>query len=160
MSLFFNKHIAKEPIMKKSMVIFCIAVFVFGMVEPVRALTILFEDFEDSSGFTLAAVGSYWNIAPLTGTASYPSQFRQGGSSQDGNIFYGSNAKEASDSPAATMTIVLPDLSIYTNLELNVALAAAEYENLDPDRGIFEPTHRDSLHIIGATTASLPDLGP
>jgi hypothetical protein len=41
-----------------------------------------------------------------------------------------------------------------------VALAAAEHENIVPDRGIFEPTHRDSLHIIGATTISLPDLGP
>lgn len=147
--------------MRKLTVFLFVMVLVFALVGMAKAEVILFEDFEDSSGFTLAGcVPLYWGIAPLSGTASYPSHFRQGSSSQDGNIFYGSNAKEHSDSPAATMTIVLPDLSVYTNLELTVALAAAEYEDLVPDRGIFEPTHRDSLHIIGATTISLPDLGP
>ena len=135
--------------MKKILVFLCAMLLVFAITGMAKAEVILFEDFEDSSGFTLAGcVPLYWGIAPLSGTASIPSQFQQGSSSQDGNIFYGSLAKENSSSPAATMTIVLPDLSGYTNLELNVALAAAE--------GIWEPTHRDSLHIIGGTTISPP----
>jgi hypothetical protein len=64
-------------------------------------------------------------------------------------IFYGSRAKDGTGL-AATMTIVLPDLSGYTCLELTVALAAAE--------GIWEPTHRDSLHIIGGTTIFPPNI--
>jgi len=135
--------------MRKLTVFLCVMVLVFALVGVTKAELILFEDFEDSSGFTLGgAVPLYWNIAPLSGTASIPSQFLQGSSSQDGNIFYGSLAKENSLSPAATMTIALSDLSGYTNLELTVALAAAE--------GIWEPTHRDSLNILGGTTISPP----
>jgi len=151
--LFVSEHAKQGETMKRLLVILCAMTFVFTIGGMAQAELILFEEFEDSSGFTIGgAVSTYWDSAPLSGTTSIPSQFRQGSSSQDGNIFYGSRAKDGSISPAATMTIVLPDLSEYINLELNVALAAAE--------GIWEPTHRDSLHIIGATTISLPDLGP
>jgi hypothetical protein len=44
--------------------------------------------------------------------------------------------------------MVLPDFTGYTDLQLTVALAASE--------GIWEPTHRDSLHIIGGTTTIPP----
>ena len=119
---------------------------VFVISGMARAELLLFEDFEDSSGFTLAGcVPAYWGIAPLSGTPSIPSEFEQGSSSQSGMIFYGSRAKENDLSPAATVTIILPDLSGYTNLELTVALAAAVGKR-------WEPTHRDSLHIIGGTT--------
>jgi hypothetical protein len=87
----------------------------------------------------------------LGGTDAIPSNFVQGGS-QDGNIFYGSLAKAGGGAgqPVTTMTIVLPDLSGYENLELRVDLAAPE--------GIWEYTHRDSLHIIGGTTTVPPEL--
>jgi len=136
----------------KSVLSFLIVFFWFLVIPTmVCAELILFEDFEDSSGFTLgggyAQSWIYWGVAPLSGTASVPSNFVQGGG-QSGNIFYGSFAKEYQGSPAATMTISLPDLTGYTNLHLVVALAAPE--------GIWEPTHRDSLHIIGGTTISTP----
>jgi len=117
-----------------------------------KAEIIFVENFNDSSGFTVAGtVPRYWDIAPLAGTALYPSQFTQGASSQDGSIFFGSFAKQSPPSPAATMTIILPDLSGYTNLQLTVALAAA-------DR-IWEPTHRDSFHIIGDIFVPPPGTG-
>jgi hypothetical protein len=106
---------------------------------------VLFEDFEDSSGFTIGGGGAaYWGIAPLSGN-SY-SYFVQGGS-QSGNIFYGSFAKE-SGVPASSMTIDLPDLTPdsnwYTDLQLTVSLAATEGNR-------WEITHRDSLIISGTT---------
>ncbi len=115
-----------------------------------KSEVILFEDFEDSSNLILAGcVPAYWDIAPLHGSVSIPSSFLQGSSSQSGNIFYGSFAKENAGSPAATMTIILPDLSGYTNLKLTVTLASAG--------GLrWEPTHRDSLRIIGSTTIYPP----
>jgi hypothetical protein len=110
-----------------------------------------FEGFDNSSGFTTVANGAlYWGVAPLAGSASIPSQFLQGSSSQSGPIFYGSAAKEYQGAPAATMTIALPDLTNYTNLQLTVSLAAPE--------GVWEPTHRDSLRIIGATTLLPPEV--
>jgi hypothetical protein len=48
--------------------------------------------------------------------------------------------------------MVLPDLTGYTDLQLKVALAAPE--------DVWEPTHRDSLHIIGGTTTTPPIVGP
>jgi len=121
--------------------------FVLTNAGMARADSILFVDFENPGAFTIGGGGAqYWGLAPLAGTASLPSQFQQGSSSQSGMIFYGSFAKAYQGSPAATMTISLPDLTNYTNLQLTVALAAA--------KGIFEPTHRDSLHIIGGTGGS------
>ena len=112
---------------------------------------ILFEDFEDSSGFTIGGGGGYyWGIADLSGYGLAPSNFVQGGG-QSGMIFFGSDVKEYQGSPAATMTITLPDLTGYTDLQLYVALAA-------PDGTRWENTHRDSLHIIGGTTISAPDV--
>lgn len=105
--------------------------------EPV---TIILEGFDDSSGFTISGgSAAHWGISSLTGTT-----FTQGGS-QDGKIFYGSFAKDYFDtsydlSIQSLMTISIPDLTGYTNLTLTVSLAAAER--------IWEPTHRDSLHII------------
>jgi len=117
---------------------------------PANADTILSVGFENSAGFNVgggyAQLWTYWGIAPLSGTASVPSNFVQGGG-QSGNIFYGSYAKAYQGAPAATMTISLPDLSGYTNLQLIVALAA-------PDGTRWENTHRDSLHIIGGTSIS------
>ena len=93
-------------ILKKILMFLCAMLLVFAITGTTRADLILFEDFEDSSGFTLAgAVPLYWGTAPLSGTTSIPSQFQQGSSSQDGNIFYGSLAKENSSSPAATMMV-------------------------------------------------------
>jgi hypothetical protein len=109
-----------------------------------------FEDFENTSGFTIGGGGAqYWGLAPLGGTVSFPSNFSQGTSSQSGTIFYGSFAKQYQGSPAATMTINLPDLSGYKNLKLTVALAA-------PDVSTWETSHRDSLHIIGSATSTPP----
>jgi len=120
------------------MVLVCFA------INSARADLVLFEGFEDSSGFTIGGGGAaYWGVAPLSGTPSIPSYFVQGGS-QSGNIFYGSFAKEYQDSPPATMTISLPDLTWYTDLLLTVALAA-------PDGTQWESTHRDSLIISGTT---------
>ncbi len=82
----------------------------------------------------------------MSGTTSVPSHFVQGGS-QSGNIFYGSFAKASaaggSEEPSPTMTISLPDLTGFTDLQLTVALAAPE--------GIWESSHRDSLYITGTT---------
>jgi hypothetical protein len=124
--------------------------FVFSTVGSTSATIILFENFDDSSALILdGAIPRYWDIAPLGGTTLYSSQFQQGSSSQDGNIFYGVYAKDSSG-VSATMTILLPDLSLYDNLELTVSLAS-------PGR-IWEPTHRDSLHIIGSTTTEPPSI--
>jgi hypothetical protein len=126
--------------MKKLVVTLYVLFVVFAMVGPVKANIILLENFDNSSGFTISGgSAAHWGISPLTGTT-----FTQGGS-QDGNIFYGSFAKDyfdASYDPSlqSLMTISIPDLTGYTNLTLTVSLAAAE--------GIWEPTHRDSLHII------------
>jgi len=107
---------------------------------------IFFEDFEDSSGFTIGGgtATGYWGIAPLSGTASIPSYFVQGGG-QSGNIFYGSFGKDFSNLDASpTMTINLPDLTNHTNLKLTVALAAP----YDPSGTIvWEISHRDKLEI-------------
>jgi hypothetical protein len=127
------------------------AVVVLVGAHNARGEMIFLEDFQDSSGFTID--GGYqepwiqWGIAPLSGTPTYPSSFVQGGT-QSGTIFYGAYAREYRTAPAATMTMILPDLTWYTDLQLTVALAAAE--------NIWEPTHRDSLHIIGGTTTSAP----
>lgn len=126
--------------------------FVFLYIAvPVRAGTILFENFSNSSGLILGGCDpKFWDIAPLGGTTLYPSQFQKGGSSQGGKIFYGVFAKEIGSRFSATMTLLLPDLTKYNNLELSVALAS-------PGR-IWEPTHRDSLHIIGNTTTEAPEI--
>lgn len=118
--------------------------------EQKKCITILFEEnFEDSDGYTRGGNYDrswiYWDIAPLGGTASVPSNFIQGGS-QSGNIFYGSFGKDFSENLSPTMTINLPDLSGYTNLHLVVSLAAA-----DTSRTSWEITHRDSLIINGNT---------
>ncbi len=113
-------------------------------VNSVRADLIHFEGFDDSSGFTIGGgSASYWGIAPLSGVPSAgPSFFVQGGS-QSGNIFHGVFAKQ-SGYPASSMTITLPDLTMYTDLQLTVALAATEGNR-------WEINHRDSLVISGNT---------
>jgi hypothetical protein len=129
--------------------ILALAIFCLGTPwASANETTVFFEGFEDSSGFTLSGgyehYWIYWDIAPLSGTASVPSNFVQGGS-QSGNIFYGSFAKASAaggpEEPSPTMTITLPDLTRYTDLRLIVALAAPE--------GIWESSHRDSLYIDG-----------
>lgn len=131
--------------MRKLLAFLCVMTFVFTIAGIAQSGIILFEDFEDSSGFTLgggyAHSWIYWGIAPLAGTATVPSNFIQGGS-QSGNIFYGSFGK-ASGEPSPTMTISLPDMTGYTNLYLTMSLAAPE--------GIWENSHRDSLYINGNT---------
>ena len=125
----------------------CGMALVLAITGTAHAAILLFEDFEDSSGFTVNdGFALYWGIAPLGGTAALPSYFQQGGS-QSGAIFYGSWAEPGS--VAKTLTIALPDLSGYTNLMLTVALAA-------PDQDRWENTHRDSLHILGGTEISPP----
>ncbi len=100
---------------------------------------ILFEDFEDSSGFTIGgSYEPYWGIAPLGGTGSVPSQFVQGGG-QSGNIFYSSSETDS----RRTMTINLPTLTGYTNLQMTVALAASEET--------WGHLYRDSLYITRET---------
>ena len=99
---------------------------------------ILFEDFEDTSRLTISGSARYWGVASLSGTLSFPSQFAQGGS-QSGKIFYGINGYNK-----PTMTISLPALTGYTNLQMTVALAA-------PDGTRWESSHRDSLIISGTT---------
>lgn len=126
--------------MKKILlVIVGVGLLLFGVVNVSEATLILFEDFEDSSGFTSGGNAVYWGIASLGGTQSYPSYFVQGGN-QSGNIFYGVNGWDSS----AIMTISLPDLTGYTNFQLTMALAA-------PDGTRWENTHRDSLIIRGTT---------
>ena len=64
--------------MKKLLVFLYAIVLMFVISGMARAESILFEDFEDLSGLTLAgAVPAYWGIAPLSGTPSIPSQFEQ-----------------------------------------------------------------------------------
>ena len=129
--------------MKKILVFLSIVLSFFFITKTVQAETILFEGFEDSSGFTIGGgPATYWGIAPLGGTASLPSYFVQGGS-QSGNIFYGSRGKGGPSDPAPTMTVSLPSLTNYTNLQMIVSLAA-------PDCTIstcWEITHRDRLVI-------------
>jgi hypothetical protein len=108
--------------------------------------TIAFFNLADPTALTIGGGGAaFWDLAPLSGTPFLPSQFVQGGSAF-GTIFYGSWAKVGPSSPAATMTIGLPDLSGYENVRLTVALAAYP--------GIWETSHRDSLRIIGGTEGS------
>ena len=111
----------------------------FGLLGAAQASDIFFEGFEDASGIIISGNASYWGIAPLSGTDTYPSYFIQGGS-QSGNIFYGSNGYDST----ATMTINLPDLTGYSDLRLIVSLAA-------PDGTRWESTHRDSLVILGTS---------
>ena len=138
--------------MKKILVFLCAMLLVFAITGMAKAEVILYEDFEDSSGFTISGgSAAHWGIAPLTGT-----NFTQGGS-QDGNIFFGSFAKDYFDdsydlSLQSLMTISIPDLTDYTNLELTVAIASVE--------GVFETTHRDSLHIINGTSGGDCSAGP
>jgi hypothetical protein len=100
---------------------------------------LLVQDFEDTFGFTTRGNARYWGVAPLSGTGAYPSRFREG-ASQSGNIFYGVNGWDST----ATMTIGVPDLTGYTDLQLTMALAA-------PGGTRWESTHRDSLIISGST---------
>lgn len=140
--------------MKKLSLSLCVMTFVIAISGMVRADVILFEDFEDSSGFTIGDVNvgaGYWGLAPLAGTGTFPSQFQQGDSSQSGTIFYGAAVRAYEGSPAGTVTIALPDLSGYTNLKLTVALAAN-------DQYVWENSHRDSLHILAGTTMDPPDV--
>lgn len=128
---------------RKSVLVLVMAIFFTNGTS--LANLILFEDFEDSSGFTIGGgSASYWGIASFSVAASSPynAAFVQGGS-QSGNIFFGSFAKE-DGAPASSMTISLPDLSCYTDLQLTVALAATEGDR-------WENTHRDSLVISGNT---------
>jgi hypothetical protein len=131
--------------MRKLLLSLFVATFVSVVVGVAHAELILFEDFEDSTGFTIGGgvphSWIYWGIAPINGTASVPSNFVQGGN-QSGNIFFGSFAKAIGE-PSPTMTINLPDLSGYTGIFLNVSIAAPE--------AIWENSHRDSLHITGDT---------
>lgn len=128
--------------MNRRILVLAIVLVCFAM-NSVRADMVLFEGFDDSSGFTIGGGSAgYWGIAPLSGVPPWPSFFVQGGS-QSGNIFHGAFAKE-SGAPASTMTISLPDLTWYTDLELTVALAATEGNR-------WENTHRDSLIISGTT---------
>ena len=140
--------------MKTKTILVLVMFLVCLAAHSARAAVVLFEDFEDSSGFTLgggyAHYWIYWGVAPLSGTASVPSHFVQGGS-QSGNIFYGSFAKGYSGESSPTMTISVPDLTGYTDLQLTVALAAPE--------AIWENSHRDSLHIT-ATTVGIDSFLP
>lgn len=113
--------------------------FIFAIAAMAKADLVLFQGFEGSSGFTVEGHAWYWGVAPLGGTVSYPSHFTQGGG-QAGNIFYGVNGYDST----SRMTIDLPDLKGYTDLELIVAIAA-------PDGTTWESTHRDSLVIVGST---------
>ena len=131
--------------MKKFLVFLYAIVLIFGIVEIARADLIFSEDFEDASGFTIGGGSAYgyWGVAPLSGMAGMPSNFIQGGG-QSGNIFYGSFIKDFNNlNLLSTMTIILPDLTGYTNLQLTVALAASY--------GNWEYTHRDSIYIKGNT---------
>jgi len=134
--------------MKKLLMFLCVMLLVFAITGMAKADLIHFEAFEDSSGITITGGDrGYWDIAPLGGTEAYPSYFTQGGS-QAGNIFFGSDAKDSTDlSLSYLMTIDLPDLTGYTNIQLTASLAAN-------GGAVWEPTHRDSLHIIGGT----PDI--
>lgn len=145
--------------MKKLTLFLCASLIVVGLMGTSYAEVILSKDFEDSSGLTIGGgYAHYWDIAPLGGIVSpyIPSFFEQGGN-QSGNIFYGSYAKEYIGSPAATMTITLPDLTGYTNLQLTVSLAAPDGTGTEFGTR-FETTHRDSLHIIGSTSITPPTV--
>ena len=134
--------------MRRLSVFLCGMALVLAIAGTAHAAVLHFEGFEDASGFTIGGGwAGHWGTAPLAGTGEYPSNFQQGGSQAD-TIFYGAYAREYMGAPAATMTILLPDLSGYTNLKLTVALAAAGQ--------IWEYSHRDSLHIIGGTTTTTP----
>ena len=119
------------------------------MVNNAMAILIFEENFDNSSGFNLgggyAHYWIYWGVTPLGGTATVPSNFTQGGS-QSEDIFYGSFAKPSAaggpEEPSPTMTIFFPDLTDFTNLQLEVALAAPP--------GLWETSHRDSLIISGS----------
>jgi hypothetical protein len=102
------------------------------------AEAVFYEDFEDTSGFTTRGNATYWNIAPLSGTRRQPSRFVEGGN-QAGKIFYGSQGYDST----ATMTVGLPDLTGYTDLQLTVSLAAPS--------GVWEGSQKDSLSIRGSS---------
>lgn len=137
--------------MRKLSLFLCVITSILLISGMARADSILFEDFEDASGFTIGgSAAGYWGLAALSGTAIYPSGFSVGSSGQSEFIFYGAQAKEYSNSPPSTMTIALPDLNAYTNVKLTVALAATD--------GVWENSHRDSLHIIGGTATSPPSI--
>lgn len=127
-------------------------VWLLSDVPHAKSDILFVENFENSSGLTIAgdfeAPWIQWGIAPLSGTATYPSNFIQGGA-QSGNIFYAAMVKESDPAGAATVTMTLPELTGYTDLELTVSLAAA-------DGNVWESTHRDSLHIIGSTSTTPP----
>lgn len=129
--------------MKKTLLLSFALLSVFLFTDVVKAETILFEDFEDTDGYTIGGgPAGYWDIASLSGTPLVPSHFITGGN-QSGNIFYGSRGK--SSEPAPTMTIALPELSEYENLKVTVSLAA-------PDGTLstnWEINHRDKLEITG-----------
>ena len=132
---------------KTTLLVIICSILAFAMPGKVKAETILYEDFEDNTGFTIGGGYShYWDIAPLEGTVSIPSNFEQGGS-QSGKIFYGSFAKGGSADPAPTMSVNLPDLTGYSNLKLIVSLAA-------PDCTVgtcWEISHRDRLVITASS---------
>jgi len=137
---------------KLPMSLCAVAFLLLAITGIVHAEVVLFEDFEDTSGFTIGNgnVGDgYWGPADINGTLTFPSEFQQGDSSQSGTIFYGAAARAYMGAPAATVTIALPDLSGYTNLKLTVSLAAN-------DQYPWEDTHRDSLHIIGGIAIDPP----
>lgn len=124
-----------------------IALLSFGLfmigTNDVRAETLSQVDFEDASGYVVGSgPANYWGLAALEGTAGHPSFYTTGGS-QSGNIFYGYYGKGGSSDPAPTITIPLPDLSNFENLQLSVSVAA-------PDCTVstcWEITHRDRFVI-------------
>jgi len=120
--------------MRKQLTLVAVALVLLALTtQTFAAETILFEGFDDSSGFTTGGGSAYrWNVSSLSGTG-----LTQGGS-QAGNIFFGSNANYS------TLTIDVPDLTSYTDLLLTVALAA-------PDGSTWESSQRDSLVISGST---------
>lgn len=122
-------------------------ILIFLLGGYANADMLAFEGFESPGGFSATGNAGYWGIAPLGGTATYPSGFATGGS-QSGDIFYGVWGYDST----AEMMIALGDLSGYTELTLTVALAA-------PGGTTWENTHRDSLFIrsnLGTIDSILP----
>ena len=128
-----------------------------------RAGTILLVDFSSSAGFTIGSPTAYgyWGLAPLGGTTAISSGFVQGGS-QSGDIFFGSWGENELSPPEGstdwwvpvTITIDVPDLTRYIDLQLTVSLAAS-----DETQGVlWEKSHRDSLIIWGTTGAATHEI--
>lgn len=131
--------------MKKLVILMAILSVMFFATKSTMADVILYENFDDSSGFTIGGAQHYWiqwGVEPLSGTINVPSSYIQGGS-QEGNIFYGSFGKGYSGEASPYMTIALPDLTGFTDIQFDVSIAAPY--------GIWETTHRDSLIITGST---------